>query len=155
MSAEDREALRALVARSGRLLDESAFSDYVALYAPDGRYAITAKTPELPEPMTWMTLDRDELDALFGSLSSHEWDLGERLHLITVDEIEADGADDGMATLHATFCVLRLEPDGRQTLYASGRYTDRWQRAAGSWLLAAREARVFNRLWTTPSPIPL
>lgn len=148
---ETREQLRSLVARSGRLLDEGAFDAYVDLYADDGRYSMTAKAPELPEPMTWMALSRDELGSLFESLPSHEWDIGERLHLIAVDEIEIDGD----ATVRSTFFVVRIDGSGRQELYASGRYTDRWQAVGSDWRLADREARVANRLWTAPSPIPL
>ncbi len=149
--AETRERLRGLVSRSGRLLDDGAWADYVALFADGGRYAMTARTPELPEPMTWMTLTRDELSSLFESLPSHEWDLGERLHLIAVDEIELAEA----ATVRSTFCVLRIDGSGRQELYASGRYTDRWEPDGDGWKLAEREARVANRLWSAPSPIPL
>lgn len=149
--AETRERLRSLVARSGRLLDDGAFEAYVGLYADGGRYSMTAKTPELPEPMTWMTLTRDELRSLFESLPSHEWDLGERLHLIAVDEIEIGER----ATVWSTFCVLRIDGDGRQELFASGRYTDLWVAEGPDWRLADREARVANRLWSAPSPIPL
>ncbi len=149
--SDKRERLRSLVARSGRLLDDGAFDAYVGLYAGDGRYSMTAKAPELPQPMTWMALSRDELGSLFESLPSHEWDLGERLHLISVDEIELGD----VATVQSTFCVVRIDAGGRQELYASGRYTDRWRMEGSDWRLAEREARIANRLWTAPSPIPL
>jgi 3-phenylpropionate/cinnamic acid dioxygenase small subunit len=149
--SETRERLRSLVSRSGRLLDDGAFDDYVGLYADGGRYAMTAKTPELPKPMTWMTLSRDELQSLFDSLPSHEWNIGERLHLIAIDEIEIGEH----ATVWSTFCVIRIDGDGRQELYASGRYTDRWEATGSDWRLVDRETRVANRLWTAPSPIPL
>lgn len=151
MSSEIRETLRGLVGRSGRMLDDGAFDAYVDLYAETGRYTMTAKAPELAEPMTWMALTRDELRSLFDSLPSHEWDIGERLHLIAVDDIEIGDA----ATVWSTFCVLRIDGSGRQELYASGRYTDRWEPVGSDWRLADRDARIANRLWTAPSPIPL
>lgn len=151
-SASDHEQLRSLIGRSGRLLDEHRFSDYVDLFADDGSYAITAKAPELPEPMVWMAQSRRELAQLFESIPSHEWDLGERLHLIAPGEIDIVG---DRATAVSAFCIYRIDGDGRQDAYVSGRYDDSWIRTAGGWKLANREARVANRLWRAPSPIPV
>src|SRR5690606_16097189 len=82
LGAEAREAVRGAVHRSGRWLDDGRWDDYVGLFAEDGEYRLEAKAPELAGPMTWMALGRDELARLLEAAPSHEWQLGERTHLI-------------------------------------------------------------------------
>ncbi len=42
MQNDDRDAIRTVVARSGRLLDDGRFPEYVDLFAADGRYSLEA-----------------------------------------------------------------------------------------------------------------
>lgn len=152
MSAEAREALRGAVHRSGRWLDDGRWDDYVGLFAEDGEYRLEAKAPELAGPMTWMALGRDELARLLEAAPSHEWQLGERTHLIAVDSIEL-AAD--AATVAATFCVLRADDLGRLECYAAGRYDDLWVSRPDGWRLRRRVVTLRNRLLSVPSPVPL
>jgi 3-phenylpropionate/cinnamic acid dioxygenase small subunit len=152
MSAEAREALRSAVHRSGRWLDDGNYDGYVGLFAEDGQYRLEAKAPELPRPMIWIALGRDELAQLLASAPSHEWQLGERTHLIAVDAIEF--ASD-QAAVESTFCVLRTDDAGRLDCYAAGRYDDVWVAGPEGWRLRRRVVTLRNRLLSAPSPVPL
>lgn len=152
MSAEAREALRGAVHMTGRCLDDGRYDAYVELFAADGEYRLEAKAPELAQPMTWMALGRDDLAQLLASAPGHEWQLGERTHLIAVDSIELDR---GTAVVASTFSVMRADADGRLQCYAVGRYDDHWVAAEDGWKLRRRVATLRNRLLSAPSPIPL
>ena len=58
------DKVRELIYRSCLLLDAEDFDGYLALYAPDCHYKITAYGPEIRKDMTWLDLDRDRLVAL-------------------------------------------------------------------------------------------
>lgn len=152
MSAEAREALRSAVHRSGRWLDDGRYDAYVGLFAADGEYRLEAKAPELARPMTWMVLGRDALAQLLEAAPSHEWQLGERTHLIAVDSIDLARDE---ATVAATFCVLRTDDGGRLECYAAGRYDDVWVAGPEGWRLRRRVVTLRNRLLSAPSPVPL
>src|SRR5690606_22273826 len=113
---------------------------------------LEAKAPELAARMTWMALGRDELARLLEAAPSHEWQIGERTHLIAVDSIELTG---DAATVAATFCVLRADDLGRLDCYAAGRYDDLWVSRPDGWRLRRRVATLRNRLLSVPSPVPL
>jgi hypothetical protein len=153
MSVEAREALRGAVHSTGRWLDDGRYDDYVGLFAADGEYRLEARSPELRRPMTWMALDRDGLRQLLDAAPGHQWPIGERTHLIAVDDIDL-GQE--AATVAATFCVLRTDDGGRLDCYAAGRYDDLWIAGGGGrWRLRRRVATLRNRLLAVPSPIPL
>lgn len=149
---DQRQALRRLISRSGRLLDEGDFSGYAGLFAPDGEYRLEAAGPEVAQAMTWILLNRDELAALLGSAAKHVWNTGLRKHLIAVDDVELEGE---RAAASATFCVFRTDAAGATSVYAVGSYDDEWSFAEGHWCLRRRVARVQTRALTPPSAMPL
>lgn len=150
--SDQREALRRLISRSGRLLDEGDFGAYTGLFAPDGEYRLEAAGPEVAHAMTWVLLTRDELAALLDSAAKHVWNTGLRKHLIAVDDVELDGE---RAAASATFCVFRTDEAGATSVYAVGSYDDEWSLADGRWSLRRRVARVQTRSLTPPSAMPL
>lgn len=152
MSAEIRETLRYLVHESGISLDEGRYVDFVALFASDGEYRLTASAPELRRPMTWLALDRDGLAQHFASIPEHEWQPGELTRIVSVDAIALDGE---AADSSATFCILRNDDEGRTQCYAVGRYRDRWTRDGDAWHIARRVVDLRTRLLPAPAPVPL
>ena len=150
--AEEREAIRDLIARSGRLLDIEAFGEYVDLFASDGLYEMKAYSPEIGRDMTWLSADRDELADLLQELAEHVRDPSARAHIVSVDQIDLDGEN---ASAASTFVVFRTDPRGETTLYAVGRYDDALVRQDGAWRLRRRTVTPQTRLFTTPTPTPL
>jgi 3-phenylpropionate/cinnamic acid dioxygenase small subunit len=150
MPGNDEQAIRTLVMRSGRFLDEGRFSDYVGLYAEDGRYQLEAHAAEIDCDMVWLSLSRAELAELFCEWPLHVRDEAVRTHLVTVDEIALPGA-----TAFSTFAVFRTDEKGRSELYCVGRYEDEFEASTGEWKLRRRRARLVTRLLVTPTPLPV
>lgn len=151
MRVEEREALRALVHRSARLLDDGAHTAWLDLLAPDFTYSVETPAPETGGTNVWMALDRAELVGLFTEAPDHVWNIGQRSRLVAVDLIEA--VADGVAT-SATLAVFRTDDEGRSALQAVGRYDDVWRVSGASFLLARRTVRLATRLLPQPSPLP-
>jgi 3-phenylpropionate/cinnamic acid dioxygenase small subunit len=150
--SQEYNTLNRLIHLSGRLLDQEDFKNYVALFSEGGEYRLTARAPEVAQPMTWILLKRDEMDALLASAPKQEWNTGERCHLITVEEINVDGAAAGS---RASFCVFRTDLRGATETYAVGHYEDQWQAESGQWRLLKRVARLQTRMLAPPSAIPI
>lgn len=152
--AEDREEIRTLVSRSARFLNEGRFSDFIALFAEDGRYTLEADSAEIGKRMIWLDLSRAELDALLAESPQHIHDLAGRKHLVTVQEI--DFSDDGRsAETLSGFAVFRTDIDGRTEVYAVGGYEDVLSRTMDGWQITHRRVVVETRMFRTPTPTPL
>lgn len=149
---QDREDIRVLISRSVRFLDEARFADFIGLFAPEGRYALQADSPEIGQSMTWLDLDRGELEALLEESPQHVHDLADRKHMVTVEEIDftADAAE-----VLSNFSVFRTDIDGRTDVYAVGRYEDELARAGEAWHIVNRRVMVQTRMFRTPTPTPL
>ncbi len=149
---QEYHKLSRLIHLSGRLLDQEDFENYTALFCDNGEYRLTAKAPEVAQPMTWILLNRQEMSALLTSAPKHEWNTGERSHLITVEEIDLDG---DIADSRAGFCVFHTDGRGATEVYAVGRYEDRWYKGSGDWRLLKRIVRLQTRMLAPPSAIPI
>ncbi len=154
-AAERREALRTRIHRAALSLDEGRFEDFVALFADDGAYRMTASAPELPAAQTWLAFDRAEMARHFASIPEHQWPPGETTRIVSVDSIAFDDGDAAAATTVATFCILRNDDHGRTACYAVGRYRDRWRSEGGDWRIVERIVDLRTRLLPAPAPIPL
>ena len=150
--AEEREAVRGLIARSGRLLDDEAFDAYVDLFTPEGEYVMKGYSPEIGRETTWLSADREELSRLLEELAEHVRDPATRVHLVSVDEMDLNGE---AATAISTFVVVRTDRRGESALYAVGRYEDELVRRDGAWRLDRRTVRVQTRMLPTPTPTPI
>ena len=152
-SQDEREAIRTLISRSGRNLDNHAFEDFINLFALDGTYSLEAQSQELGMQMTWLSVPRDELSALLEESPQHVHDLAARTHQITVDEIDLTGET---AEAQSTFSVFRTDQSGVTQVYAVGHYHDRLTRNSdGGWVLQDRRTLVTTRMFRTPTPMPL
>ena len=152
--AEEREAIRALVARSGHLLDAGEYGAYVELYSADATYTLESDSPEIGRRMTWLHLDRDAMVQLLAEAPQHVHDLADRTHMITVDAIEFD---EGLehAAVRSTFAVFRTTQEGVSAVYAVGSYRDSMARYGSNWLISSRNVKVGTRMFASPTPVPL
>ena len=152
MERDDRESIRALVARSGRLLDDERFEDYLALFAAEGQYLLEATSAEIGRDMMWLSLNRAELADLFQEWPLHVRDPAARTHLVAVDEISVDGA---AGRAFSTFTIYRTDERGRSEFYCIGRYEDDVCTEGTAWKIKRRRARLITRLLVTPTPLPV
>ncbi|MGQ0546074.1 MAG: aromatic-ring-hydroxylating dioxygenase subunit beta [Betaproteobacteria bacterium] len=149
---EAHERIRALINRSGRLLDSGCYDEFVGLFAAQGQYAMDATSAEIGKPMTWLALDRAGLQALFKEYPEHVRDLASRLHLVSPEYVHAD---EETATAFSTFAVFRTELNGESALYAIGRYEDEFVFEGTDWKLKRRRVLLDTRRFVTPTPLPL
>ena len=152
--AEDRDAIRALVARSGHLLDAGEYDAYTELFSDGATYTLESDSPEIGRRMVWLHLDRDAMAQLLAEAPQHVHDLADRTHLITVDAIEFDAARTS-AAVRSTFAVFRTTPEGVSAVYAVGSYSDRMAKSGSNWLISSRNAKVRTRMFASPTPVPL
>jgi methanesulfonate monooxygenase small subunit len=149
---EDCERIRAAIARSGRLLDSGRWEEFVRLFAREGTYRIETWSAEIGREMTWMELERDELQTLFDEYPRHVRDPATRTHLITPEEVTVSAAT---ATALSTFAVFRTDLKGDSAVYAVGSYEDEFVRDVDGWKLKSRRVRLNTRQFVTPTPLPL
>ena len=146
--------VRQLIHAAARYLDDRAFAEFIGLFDPDGRYRIQARAPELPEPMVWMDLSRDELETRCVGAARQEWEIlqFEQTRLLSIDRMTEN--DDGWAT-STSVAIYHTDPIGRSSCYAVGRYDDQWCHGADAWLLMTRNVVLKTRILTPQSPLPL
>ena len=51
---EDRENIRLVISKSGSLLDERNYEEYINLFSKNGRYILEANSSEIGENMNWL-----------------------------------------------------------------------------------------------------
>ena len=149
---EANEHIRALISRSGRLLDNGRYDEFVDLFAVDGSYSLEATGAEIGRAMTWLALDRAGLQQLFKEYPEHIRDLASRTHLVAPEYVEANG---GTAKAVSAFAVFRTDLNGESALYAIGSYEDELVREGSDWKFRRRKVRLNTRRFATPTPLPL
>ena len=152
MERDDRESIRLLIARSGRLLDDERFAEYVELFTTDGHYLLGTTSAEIGRDMVWLSLNRAELADLFREWPLHVRDPAARTHLVAVDEISIDVAT---ARAFSTFTIYRTDERGRSEFYCVGRYEDDLCADGAVWKIRRRRAHMITRLLATPTPLPV
>jgi p-cumate 2,3-dioxygenase subunit beta len=135
----EREAIRDLIQRSGALIDDERFEEWLALFTPDGRYELSTASPELRGRSPWLSIDRPGLAAYLGEMDQRVRYRDRRRHLIATVRIEIKGDE---ATVESHLAVFRTCPAGRTQCEASGRYTDSLVRQDDGWRIAWRRVEL-------------
>ena len=143
-----------LIYRSGTLLDDERFDEWIELCAPDFCYSITAVSEEIDAKMEWMNQDRDGLRALFAGIHEHERSVGRLSRHVGMVRI-TDESDTGEVRVDSSVVIYHTGLDGSSSLYAVGRYLDRVTKNGGQPLLAEREVALQTRRFPTGSHVPL
>lgn len=148
---KEKDAIRDVLQRAGRLLDAEAFSDWIGLFARDATYEVRAYSTEIGAEMEWMKLNREELKALLEQVPEHVRDLARHLHLISPVSIEIT---DGKASALSSFAIYRTTQDGVTHCYAVGHYEDTLMENKGAWRFLARTVRLHTRVLEVASHVP-
>jgi methanesulfonate monooxygenase small subunit len=135
-----RVAFEELVYRAALKLDEADYTGFLALCEPAFRYSITAYSPEIRQPMTWLDHDKAGLANLFETLPRHNSDRAPLSRHVTVYTVDVDEAAEEAAVVTA-LQVFRTRLDGGATeLFAVGKIYDRARLTGGA-------ARLLSRLF--------
>ncbi|HVZ89911.1 MAG TPA: aromatic-ring-hydroxylating dioxygenase subunit beta [Polyangia bacterium] len=152
--SDARVTVEETIYRAGLLLDAHDFEGFLALCAPEFRYAIEAYSPEIRRVMTWLDHDKDELAALFRTLSRHNSDHAPLSRHLTVYTV-AFGAEGRQAEVVSALQVFRTTLDGGATaLFAVGKIHDTVVIEGGQARLHRRTIKLDTRLLGIGSHIP-
>jgi methanesulfonate monooxygenase small subunit len=149
--AELRAALADVVCRGALYLDEHRFGQWLDLTAPEFRYRIVAYSPELRKDMTWLDHDRAGMAALVELLPKHHVTGANWLRQVSLSTVTPEAAGDAeavssLAVFHTAVDVGDAHVDGGSTsLFAVGRYHDRFRFEQEQWLLVERTVRLQTR----------
>jgi 3-phenylpropionate/cinnamic acid dioxygenase small subunit len=152
--SDTRAELTRLVHASARHLDDRDFAAYLSLFTEAGEYRIEVRAPELPDPMTWMHMNREELGKRLDSVPRHEWQILQpvQTRIVSVDQVDVGKV---AAATSSSFAIFNTEADGHSRCYAVGRYDDHWVLSEGAWKIASRTVRLRTRMLMPPTPVPL
>lgn len=109
-----RDAIVETIGAASLRLDEDDFEAFLALCAPDFHYQIQAFSPEIRREMTWLDLDRAELETLFRTLPRHNSDHAPLTRHVTVAKVSLDETA-ATASAVSSLQVFRTALDGGAT----------------------------------------
>jgi len=140
------KTIREFISNLCTALDQSNFTDYLALCHASFNYRITVYSPEIRKDMLWLEKDKDGMSALIDLLPKQNLDstpLTRHFNLCTV--VPSDEKD--KYNVRSTVQVYRTEHEGGTTsLVAIGEYIDVIHVDSSSTLLVDREVRLQTRM---------
>jgi 3-phenylpropionate/cinnamic acid dioxygenase small subunit len=125
-------AIRNLVRRYNRCLDDRRLPELVALFAEDGEM----------HSLGQVVRGHEELSAFFQSDQLPPLTRPVTAHHVTNLLIEVDG---DTAEAESDFLVVRRNPEGAFEFMVCGRYTDVMTRTPDGWRFARRQALALGR----------
>jgi methanesulfonate monooxygenase small subunit len=143
---EARTAIAELVCRACLALDDRDFTGFLALCDEAFQYEVTAYSPEIRRPMSWLAHDKAGLSTLFANLPKHNSDASPLTRHVTVYTV-APGADGRLAEATSALQVFRTTLDGGTTsLFAVGKLFDTVTLHGDAPRLLRREVRLDTRM---------
>ncbi|MDB4974992.1 MAG: msmB [Myxococcaceae bacterium] len=149
--AELRAAIEDNLYTGCLLLDEQRFHAWLELAAPELKYRITAHSPEIRKDMTWLEHDREGLIALFELLPKHHVDHAQWQRHAVLYQVISDSPSEvhtvaSLVVHHTVLDVGDVHIDaGASSVFAVGRYHDKYRLEQGRWLLTDRTVRLETR----------
>jgi 3-phenylpropionate/cinnamic acid dioxygenase small subunit len=153
VTLEDKEAIRDLLQAAAWLRDsERSWSQWLALFAEEATYEVTAHSSEIKASMQWFCVDgRDALKSWMEEVPTHVRDVAQRLHIVSPITIDAQG---DQAQSLSYFSLFRTMLDGETHLYAVGHYEDHLVKRNGQWRFLKRTVKLHTRVLETGSHVP-
>jgi uncharacterized protein (TIGR02246 family) len=124
-AAEEKDAIREVMARYCHALDACQFDKVAALFAPDGEWTTNYGAAR----------GRDEIQALLDSVVPKPGEGPQRKHYITNILITLDG---DTARSHSDYLVVRESENGLLPVMG-GAYKDTFVKRDGTWYFARKE----------------
>jgi methanesulfonate monooxygenase small subunit len=159
---DDTHLVRDTIYRATVLLDDQKWDRWLELCEPEFHYAIRTFSPEINREVTYLELDRKELESLCKLLPKHNTDHSPlRRHTVvyTVD------MEDGGGTAKAVSSVVVHQnlldgtnphvDSGESRLFLVGKYLDVLKLGDGKARFLSREVRLDNRRFDKGSHWPI
>lgn len=148
----EKEAVRDVILQTALLLDREDLEGWLALFARESEYEISAYSAEIKSAMSWWKSDRSELRKIVTAVSEHVRDPARRMHLVMPASISVN---ENNAAAVSQFAIFRTTPDGESSLYALGRYEDALVKSDGRWFYSRHRAMLDTRMLEAFTHLPL
>jgi benzoate/toluate 1,2-dioxygenase beta subunit len=144
--AAERDRFRILVEREARLLDQLAFDEWLAMYAPECIYWVPA-TPEAGDPRREVAISFDDRrrmeDRIFRLRTGYAWSQAPKSRTVRmVSNVEVFAAGEGARMVRSNFLISEFRPDGVRFL--SGWCGHRFVADRDRWLIAVRQVNLID-----------
>jgi len=143
----ERDRFRMLIEREARLLDQLAFDEWLAMYAPECIYWVPA-SPEAGDPRREVAISFDDRrrmeDRIFRLRTGYAWSQAPKsrtVRMVSNVEVFAAGGE-GMRMVRSNFLISEFRPDGVRFL--SGFSGHRFVEDRGRWLIAVRQVNLID-----------
>lgn len=151
---QTERAIREALYQAAAALDREEFHLFLNFCASEFDYRISTYSPEIRREMILLQKDRAGMHELLSTLSKHNRDrtpIVRHWSLSLIRSVDGTNSFDAISTLQ----VYRTAPDGGVTsLYAVGRYLDRFAFEGDRALMAARDVRLETRMLGTGYHVP-
>jgi len=148
--AAERDRFRMLVEQEARLLDQLAFDEWLAMYAPECIYWVPA-TPVAGDPRREVAISFDDRrrmeDRIYRLRTGYAWSQAPKsrtVRMISNVEVFAAGSD-GVRMVRSNFLISEFRPDGVRFLsgFCGHRFVEAGG-AGGRWLIAVRQVNLID-----------
>jgi anthranilate 1,2-dioxygenase small subunit len=133
--ATDRDAVLALLADYGWLLDAGKFDDWLALFAEDCVYKVVPRENlALGLPGCLILCESKDMlrDRVTALREANKYNIHVARHVIGLPRVTALAPD--TLAVEAAYTVFQSDQEGDARLFSVGSYVDRVQRVDGAWL---------------------
>ena len=152
MSANGKEMVKDAIYEACINLDENQWNDWLGQCDKDFEYSVKAYSPEISKDMTYLYLNRDELQEYFDLLPKHNTDnspLRRHASVYSVDVEEGGKTASAVTSFLITqemFDGINAPLDtGENHLFVVGKYLDKFNIENGKAVFTERETRIFTR----------
>ena len=147
MSAADVQAVQDFVLAEARLLNHARYSEWLALFAQDGRYWVPLGGIDQNESDTHNALaDEDRLlltlrvERLLAGRAHSQQPASRSAHVLQLPQV--DVCNDHHAEVYTPFTYV--ESRGEQQIWLAGQWCHRLCREQGAWRIALKRVNLLN-----------
>jgi 3-phenylpropionate/cinnamic acid dioxygenase small subunit len=147
MSAADVQAVQDFVLAEARLLNHARYSEWLALFAQDGRYWVPLGGIDQNESDTHNALaDEDRLllslrvERLLAGRAHSQQPASRSAHVLQLPQV--DVCNDHHAEVYTPFTYI--ESRGEQQIWLAGHWCHRLCREQGAWRIALKRVNLLN-----------
>src|SRR5262244_2682365 len=143
----ERDRFRMLIEREARLLDQLAFDEWLAMYAPECIYWVPA-SPQAGDPRREVAISFDDRrrmeDRIFRLRTGYAWSQAPKSRTVRlVSNIEVFATRERTARMvRSNFLISEFRVDG--TRYLSGWCGYRFVQRAGRWEIQVRQVNLID-----------
>ena len=146
MSAADVQAVQDFVQAEARLLNQARYQDWLALFAPEGRYWVPLGDAQSESDTHNALANEDRLlltlrvERLLAGRAHSQQPASRSAHVLQLPQV--DVCNDHHAEVYTPFTYV--ESRGEQQIWLAGQWCHRLCREQGAWRIALKRVNLLN-----------